>query len=218
MINSNDHFMKDNNAPGEFLSIHNDEPNGIVKSYNNVPSGILRRHKRYTYSEPDSQLTHKFEQHLTAREGEETYNLQQVVDYMVKECDRLSHKALNESIQRYADHNYLVHYNHTEMVYRYYRQRYQDFTESLYHKLIYIVPHLVKKHMRTVMANVTADFKMVNIACMNRFLDLDERVNTHFLSYGELFRSILQESYSDIEKNFYSIYTDKPQITGGLCR
>ncbi|XP_026678626.1 putative uncharacterized protein DDB_G0271606 [Diaphorina citri] len=98
--------------------------------------------------------------------------------------------------------NYLVHYNNTEHVYRYYRQRYQDYTESLYHKLIYIMPYLVKRHMRSVMVNVTSDFKMINIACMNRFQELDSKVNTHFLSYGELFRSILIESYNDIEVFF----------------
>lgn len=83
--------------------------------------------------------------------------------------------------------------------------------ESLYHKMIYIMPYLVKKHMRTVITNITADFKIISVACMNRFQELDERVNTHFLSYGELFRSILVESYNDIEKNFYDIFTSKPQ-------
>ncbi|XP_008470893.1 uncharacterized protein LOC103508136 [Diaphorina citri] len=184
---------------------------------NRLSHAVLSRHKRYTYTEPASKLVDLFEKYLTAREGDdEVVELQHVVDGFVKECDYLSHKALNESIQKYADKNYLVHYNNTEHVYRYYRQRYQDYTESLYHKLIYIMPYLVKRHMRSVMVNVTSDFKMINIACMNRFQELDSKVNTHFLSYGELFRSILIESYNDIEKNFYRIYTTNPQITGGL--
>ncbi|KAL1453019.1 hypothetical protein WDU94_007196 [Cyamophila willieti] len=187
----NPSFLIDNHfiAPPELGGLNTD-----------VREHLLSRQRRYTYMEPDSVLVRQFEHHLTARDGEKSPALQDIVDTLVKECDRLSHKALNESIHRHADHNYMVHYNHTETVYRFYRQRYQDFAESLYHKLIFIMPHLVKKHMRTVFMNITSDLKVISLACMDKFQDLDDRVNTHFLSYGELFRSILIESMPTLKR------------------